>query len=117
MKLYEYINEICDVSSANTGVMVDAIDMFLNNVEDYGREDDQYHYSGADYCDYAALAPYAKQLRDDGAVLKEAVDNIDVELQKLHKAGKHDEAIALAKREYERVEAEQEAEGVDEEAK
>lgn len=113
MKLYEYINEICDVSTANNGVMTDAIDMFLNNVEDVGRTDDQYHYAGADYCDYAALAPYAKELRDDGAVLKEAVDSIDVELQKLHKAGKHDEAIALAKREFERVEAEQTPEGVD----
>lgn len=118
MKLYNYINEICAISrKSGTGVMSDAIDHFMNNIADVNREDDQYHYPGMDGFDYAALVPYEEELRYDMTAMKLMVRKYDAELMRLYKAGKHDEAIALAKREFERVEAEQEAEGVDEEAK
>ena len=106
MKLYEYINEICAISSkSGTGVMSDAIDHFMNNIADVDRADDQYHYPGMEGFDYAALVPHEEALRDDMTAMKLMVKEHDAELMRLHKAGRYDEAIALAKREVERVEA------------
>lgn len=115
MKLYEYINEICEVSDKNTHDMNQAIDMFMNNVDDAGREDDQYVYAGPENFDYTALKPYAKELRDEMTALKSVAKLHDVELQKLHDAGKYDEAVAMAKKYYDEiVEGSKKPEGVDE---
>lgn len=115
MHLYEYINEICEVSDKNNHVMSDAIDMFMNNVDDAGKTDDQYVYAGPENFDYASLKPYAKELRDEMTTLKSVAKLHDVELQKLHDAGKRDKAIEVAKKYYnEIVEGNKRPEGVDE---
>lgn len=115
MHLYDYINEICEVSDKNTHNLNQAIDMFMNNVDDAGRPDDQHVYAGPENFDYAALKPNAKELRGEMSALKSVADLHDVEIQELHDAGNHDEAIALAKKCYDEVVAASAvAEGVDE---
>lgn len=115
MHLYDYINEICEVSSKNGGDMNTAIDMFMNNVDDAGRADDQHVYEGPENFDYSALKPFAAQFRkDEMGPMKSVVKLHDTELMKLHKAGEYDAAIAKAEEYYnEIVSHSEEAEGVD----
>lgn len=40
-----------------------AVEMFLNNIADDGREGDQYFYHGATGFDYSALKPHLDELR------------------------------------------------------
>ena len=101
MHLYEHINEICTISDNNNHVMRDAIDMFLNNVQDVHDSADQYKYMGSDGFDYAALHPYLDQLMDESAAMKAVVKACDITLQSLHDAGKAEEAVALARKLYE----------------
>lgn len=114
MHLYDYINEICTISDNNNHVMRDAIDMFLNNIDDAHNSADQYKYKGSDGFDYAALVPFVEQLRDERSAMWAVANLHDVELQELHDAGKYDEAIALAKKCYDDVvSASSVSEGVD----
>ena len=60
--LNNYKTEITAISKANNADIGVATDMFLNNIKDAGKEDDQYHYGGADHVDYAALQPHYGEL-------------------------------------------------------
>lgn len=53
--LINYVNEINAIAMANDKPWDVGRDMFINNIEDAGREDDQYFYHGADEVDYKAL--------------------------------------------------------------
>lgn len=56
MKLHTYTPEILDIWKAHRPCSVnDAVDMFINNIHDAGRPEDQYFNHGADHIDYAAL--------------------------------------------------------------
>lgn len=101
--LYDYINEICTISDNNNHVMRDAIDMFLNNIDDAHNAADQYKYEGAAGFDYAALAPFVEQLRSERPAMWAVAKLHDAQLQELHDAGKYDEAIAAAKKYYDEI--------------
>ena len=60
--LNTYKTEITAIAKANKADIGVATDMFLNNIKDAGKEDDQYHYGGADHLDYAALQPHYEEL-------------------------------------------------------
>ena len=71
--LNTYKTEISAISAANGNVDIGvATDMFLNNIKDAGKEDDQYHYGGADHIDYAALQPHYEELFKGKAAFLEA---------------------------------------------
>ena len=55
MNLIEYVNEIFDIATANDKPIDVGMDMFINNIEDAERANDQYFYHGADEVDYKAL--------------------------------------------------------------
>ena len=68
--LHQYTPEIMAISKANNNASYrDAAQMFLNNIDDAGHVEDQYHYPGADHVDYAALRelvpPKESQERND----------------------------------------------------
>lgn len=55
MRLQEFVEEILAIARENRVSWDVGLDMFLNNVQDAGREEDPYVYRGADQVDYAGL--------------------------------------------------------------
>ena len=64
MKLRDYMPEIFAIAVANNVDFDVAMDMFLNNIQDAGKKDDQYFYEGAKYFNYLELQPRLEELKD-----------------------------------------------------
>lgn len=92
--LYEYINEIMDIATANHAEPQNAKDMFLANVRNAG-DPTLPHYRGAWDVDYAALAEDLPRLTNEGAALTQAVFDNYKALAELHRAGRYAEAVEL----------------------
>lgn len=61
--LKDYKAELTAISKANGNVDIGvATEMFLDNVRDADKPDDQYHYAGAEHIDYLALRPHYEEL-------------------------------------------------------
>lgn len=113
--LYDYVNEICEVSDKNGRNPSNAIDMFMNNISDADAQHDLYTYDGPKNFNYAALIPYEKQFYSEAPAMKSVMLSHGKELQDLQDAGKRAEAVALAKKFYDEVVSGSAiAEGVDE---
>lgn len=114
MHLYDFINEICYISAASgVNTLRTAKDMFINNIDDAGNENDQYRYPASGDVDYAALKPFRDDLNREGSEMSVILGQHAPEIVALYNEGKHDEAIALTKKLYDELVAESAApEGV-----
>jgi len=78
MKLVTFTPEILRIGAVQ-GVAYDvAADLFLNNVKDYGKADDQYDYNDGKF-NYAPLVDHLAELQDSYPEYLEFVDrNLDL---------------------------------------
>lgn len=104
MHLYDYINEICYISEkSGINELRKAKDMFINNIDDAGIENDMYPYPVSGKVDYAALKPYRDDLNREGSEMSIILGKHAPEIFALYKDEKYDDAIALAKKYYDEM--------------
>lgn len=93
--LFKYLRAIKDIGRANANqggsTFSNAVDMFLNNVKDANNPNDQYHYAGADYVDYASLTPKLGELSAGKDELVKFNTKHLSKINELYAAGKFDE--------------------------
>ena len=68
IKFVDYEKEIfaiCEANNVDVGV---GVDMFINNIVDFGRKDDMYVYAGAEDVDYGALQAEYRKMRNHEVV-------------------------------------------------
>lgn len=111
---YDYAYEICDISEKNNGQFSDASALFLSNIRDVGRADDQYTYAGGEGVDYASLKPHLNELEKESDSMTPYPYDLTKALHDAYKAKDKEKCVALLKEHYEKCNPVNESEGVDE---
>lgn len=112
--LYDYMKEICYISGKACNDLRIAKDMFINNIDDAGKEVDMYPYPVSGEVDYVALKPIRDDLNKESAVMSVVFGKYAPDIVALYNHKQYDAMIEFTKEKYEeQISANKVAEGVD----
>lgn len=97
---YDFAYEVCDIAEKNDVAFADACSIFLSNVRDVGREDDQYTYAGSEGVDYAPLKPHLVELEKESDSMTPYPYDLTKALHDAYEAKDEEKCVALLKEHY-----------------